>query len=119
MARNENRVDLTVRSIDVQVTLAGRDLGRSAINNPVRLPSGRDVPIDGDVRVPIADLPGILLATMMNENVPYRLDGRARVGGESIQLDVPFRMESTMPRRVLLGAAPNSIPGLPPLPGGH
>jgi hypothetical protein len=59
------------------------------------------------------DLPGILAASMLNENIPYRLEGTARVGGERLNVDVPFRMESTLPRRILLDAAGNTVNGTP------
>lgn len=110
-ANNPNRVDLTVQSIDVRVTLAARDLGRSVVNDRTRLPAGRDVPLAIDVSAAWGDLPGLLLVTALNENVPYVLDGTARVGGERVQLQVPFHLESTVPRSVLMSAAGSLVPG--------
>lgn len=104
VANNPNRLDLTVQSISVRVTLAGRDLGVSRIPNATRLPSRQDVPLAVDVTAPWQDLPGILLATTLNENIPYHLDGTARVGTASVNLDVPFQVDSTMPRSVLTNA---------------
>ncbi len=109
-AHNPNRVDVTVRSIEVRVTLAGRDLGTTRVPDSTSLPSRRDVTLTVNVVAPWQDLPGIVVATALNENVPYRLDGTARVGGERVNLDVPFHVESTMPRSVLTGAL--GIPGL-------
>jgi len=105
--------------MDVQVFLAGRDLGHSRIDRPVPLPPRQDVNVDGDVSVPWRDLPGLLLSTAMNEQVPYRLEGRARIGGDRLNVEIPFRMESTMPRSVLTSAAGNSVPGLPPIRWAH
>ena len=78
-ARNVARVDVTVQSIDVRLTLAGRDLGLTHMATATRLPRNTDVPIALDVTASWQDLPGILLATAFNENVPYHLDGTARV----------------------------------------
>jgi hypothetical protein len=104
-ARNVSRVDLTVRSIDVRVTLAGRDLGLAHVPDTTRLPRDVDVPLSIQVTAPWQDLPGILLATALNEQVPYHLNGTARIGGERVNLDVPFQLDSTIPRSVLMGAA--------------
>lgn len=112
VVHNPNRIELTVQSLDVRVTLAGRDLGMSHVASITRLPSRQDVPVSVQVTVVWQDLPGILLATALNENVPYHLDGTARVGGAHVNLDVPFQMDSTMPRSVLTGAVSNSLPSL-------
>lgn len=112
-ANNPNRVDLSVQNIDVRTTLAGRDLGRSRIANTTRLPSHQDVPLSIELLAPWQDLPGILVATALNENVPYHLSGTVRVGGERINLDVPFEVDSTLPRQILVNAAGNSLPNLP------
>jgi LEA14-like dessication related protein len=118
-AHNPNGVGLTVRSLDVRVFLAGRDLGVSRVTRPTPLPPRQDVNVDGDVSVPWGDLPSLLMATALNEQIPYRLEGNARVGGERLNVEVPFRMESTMPRSVLTGAASNSVPGMPPIRWAH
>jgi Late embryogenesis abundant protein len=112
-ARNTARVDVTIQSIDVRLTLAGRDLGMTHIGGETRLPSNTDVPLSLEVTAPWQDLPGILLATAFNENVPYHLDGTVRVGGEHLNVDVPFQMDSTIPRSVLTGAATGSLPSVP------
>lgn len=112
-AHNPNRVDLTVRRIDVDVTMAGEALGRSTVTEVHRLIAGRSVPMRVEVAVGWRDLPRLVAATVLNENIPYRLDGTARVGGERINVDVPFRMDSTLPRRILLEAAGNTVTGMP------
>lgn len=111
-ARNPNRVDVTVRSIDVRVTLAGRDLGVSHFNTPTRLPHDQEVPLSVNVTAPWTDLPGIIFTTALNENVPYHLDGTAHVKAGRFTLDVPFAVDSTMPRSVLTGALSNAVPSI-------
>ena len=111
LANNPNAYGLTVQSIRTRVTLASHDLGESQVATTFTLPSHRDVPLDTDVHVPWNDLPGILLASALNENVPYHLDGTVRVGGERIHLDVPFQMDSTLPRSLLLNAVGNAVQG--------
>lgn len=113
VANNPNRVDVTVQSIDVRVSLAGRDLGLTHLAQATRLPSRQDVPLSVNVTAPWSDLPGIVLTTALNENVPYHLDGTAHVGAGRFTLDVPFAVDSTMPRSVLTGALSNSVPSLP------
>ncbi len=115
-ARNPNRIDATVRSIDVRVVLAGRDLGLSRYARSTALPSDTDVPVSVDVTVAWADLPAIVLATALNENVPYHLDGTAHVAAGRFTLDVPFAVDSTMPRTVLTGALTGAIPTTLPAP---
>jgi hypothetical protein len=112
VANNPNRIDVTVQSIDVRVSLAGRDLGVTHLTRATPLPSKQDVPLSVDVTAPWSDLPGIVLTTALNENVPYHLDGTAHVGAGRFTLDVPFAVDSTMPRSVLTGALSNSLPSL-------
>lgn len=111
-ARHANRVAVTVRAIDVRVTLAGRDLGASHFDTPTRLPPNQDVPLAVNVMAPWGDLPGIVLTTALNENVPYHLDGTAHVAAGRFTLDVPFAVDSTMPRSVLTGALTGAVPSL-------
>lgn len=112
-ARNDNPVALTVRSLDVKVYIAGQEQGRAQISQVTRLPARGTTPLSVVVSVPWSNLPGLLFSTALTENVPYRVEGTARVGGESVNFDVPFRVNSTMPRSVLMSAAQN------PLGGGH
>lgn len=115
VVRNVNAFDLTVQRVSVRLTLAGRDLGVTQFASALRLPTNTDVPMDIDVHAPWGDLPGIIAVSMFNENIPYRLDGTARVGGPRLNVDVPFTLQSTLPRRVLTGALSSATPGLPPL----
>jgi LEA14-like dessication related protein len=104
--RNTNRISLTAQTTDVRLTLAGRDLGMTHITQPTELPSNVDVAMTLPVTAPWQDLPGILIATVLNENIPYHLDGVVRVGGERLNVDVPFQIDSTLPRSVLTGTLP-------------
>ena len=115
LVRNGNSFGLTIQRVSVRLTLAGRDLGLTELHSALRLPTNTDVPMDIDVRAAWGDLAGIIAISVFNENIPYRLDGSARVGGERLNIDVPFTLESTLPRRILLGAASSVVPGLPPL----
>lgn len=110
--RHGNRVSVTVRSVDVRVSLAGRDLGMSHFAQPVRLPPDEDVPMSVQVTAAWGDLPGIVVATALNEQVPYHLDGTAHVKAGYFTLDVPFSVDSTMPRSVLTSALSNSFPSI-------
>ncbi|MBI5512431.1 MAG: LEA type 2 family protein [Deltaproteobacteria bacterium] len=113
VVRNTNAVGLTARSIKLRVTVAARDLGETELPNATRLPSEVDVPIDADVTAAWGDLPGILVVTALNQQVPYRLDGTVKVGGEDINLQVPFHVESSFPRQVLLDAAGAAVQRVP------
>ncbi len=104
-ANNPNWYGLTVQSVHIRVTLASQDLGMVDIPNATELPAGRDVPVDADLTVPWVNLPGLILTTVLNPAVPYRLDGTVRVGGSRIHMDVPFLVQSTLPRQVLIDAA--------------
>ncbi len=60
-ARNTARVDVTVQSIDVRLTLAGRDLGMTHVGGETRLPSNTDVPLSLEAPM-INHFPGTLRA---------------------------------------------------------
>jgi LEA14-like dessication related protein len=111
--RNGNSFPLTVQRVSVRLTLAARDLGVTQISSSLRLPTNTDVPMDIEVRAPWGDLPAIIAVSMFNENIPYRLNGTAQVGGERLNVSVPFALESTLPRSVLTNAATNIATGAP------
>ena len=114
LVNNPNRIDFTVQSIDAHVIMAGVDLGRSTVQNATRLPSNQDVGIDANLTATWNDLPRLLMSTAMTENVPYHLDGTVSVGSSDIHFNVPFQVDSTLPRRILVEAGRNAMPsGLP------
>ena len=49
--------------------------------------------------------------------MPYTVDGTATVGGERLNVDVPFKLSGTMTPEQLQGALMKSLQGLPAIPG--
>lgn len=106
-AQNNNSIALTLRSLDVKTTIAGQEQGRARLTQVTRLPAHQTTPLAIAITVPWSNLPGLIFSTSLTENVPYQVTGTARIGSESLSFDVPFTLNSTMPRSVLLSAMPS------------
>ena len=82
----------------------------------VSLPAQKRTRIDVPLSVKWTDLSGLLVLAASNRGVPYELDGTVELGGESLSVDVPFKMGGTIPHDELVKATIKSLPKIPGLP---
>jgi LEA14-like dessication related protein len=116
-AYNPNRIDLSTRSLKANVTLDGKyDLGTVTVPAPLKLPSKKWTRLDVPLSVKWQDLTSILALGAQRRGVPYQVNGTVSVGGETLNVDLPFRLAGTITHDELLKAVGSSLPGLP-LPG--
>lgn len=115
-ATNPNSYALSVRGISAEVIVDGRlDLGKVTIDKPVSLPPGQAVPIDVPIASQWKDLPAIATLAASNRAIPYTVKGTVTVGGESLNVDVPYAFDGTITHEQILKAAIGSIPKIPGL----
>jgi LEA14-like dessication related protein len=117
-AYNPNSVTLSVRSVSAHVTLAGRiDLGTADLPNGTSLASKAHTPVVFDLNLPWRNAAEVAALAVSQTSAPYLIDGKAKIGGESLNVELPFQLQGTLTREQLLGAG---LRGLPSLPGfGH
>jgi LEA14-like dessication related protein len=112
--QNPNGVDLTVQSVTGRVMLDGKhDLGEVTVERPVTLPAKSTTPLDVplDTQWRGVGILGMLAAS--NRAVPYTIDATARVGGERLNVAVPFRLHGVVTAEQLVQATMRSMPQLP------
>ncbi len=113
-AFNPNSYALSVRGISGTLLLDGRvDLGKVTIDKPISIPAGGHVPIDVPIASTWNDLAAVAALAASNRSIPYTMTGTVTVGGESLSVDVPYRLDGTITHEQIVRAALGSIPKLP------
>lgn len=120
-AFNPNGFPLAVRTVSAHVIVDGtQDLGTVTALQPINLPANAHTILDVPMNVKWKGIGGLATIAASKRPVPYVLDGTASVGGESLNVDVPFKLQGVLTAEQLQQAAVKSlqnIPGLQGLPG--
>lgn len=121
-AFNPNGFDLSVRNVVAHVVVDGnQDLGTVTASQVINLPANAHTLIDVPMNVKWKGLGGLAQIAAAKRPVPYTVDGTANVGGERLNVDVPFKLQGTITSAELQAATLKSlqnIPGLQGLPPG-
>jgi len=114
-AWNPNDVELTAGNIRAHVVLDGRiEVGAATIEQHVSLPAHQTTDLEVSTTIPWADLlPLAQLALGDRRWIPYTVDGTLSLGGELLNVEVPFKNNGNVSREELVRATMNSIPGIP------
>lgn len=115
-AFNPNKFDIHARNVVAHVVLNGtEDLGTITTPTALALPAGGHTPLNVSLRAPWKGLTALATLAQANKPVPYTLEGTVTVGGESLNVDVPFKMDGKLTPEQLREATARSLRGL--LPG--
>jgi LEA14-like dessication related protein len=120
-AFNPNGFELAVQSVVAHVIIAGnQDLGTVTASKPIALAANAHTAIEVPMNVKWKNASGFAAIATSRQPVPYTLDGTATVGGNRLNVDVPFKLQGTITAEQLQQAGLKSlqaIPGLQGLPG--
>ena len=120
-AFNPNAFDLSVQSVAAHVLVDGnQDLGTVTASKPITLAANAHTAIDVPMTVKWKSAAGFAAIAASRRPVTYTIDGTAAVGGSSLNVDVPFKLQGTITAEQLQQAGLKSlqaIPGLQGLPG--
>ncbi|MFO0754950.1 MAG: LEA type 2 family protein [Byssovorax sp.] len=117
-AENPNSIDLSARSVSAKLTLDGRiDAGSVNVAVPIKLPARKTTRFSAPLSVKWRELTSVAMLVAQNRPVPYEVDGTVEVGGESLNVDLPFKIKGTVTHEQLVKAALGSLPKIPGLPG--
>lgn len=102
---NPNRFPLVVREVSGKVSVgSGVEVGnaRSELNGSVPARGTQRVP--ANVTVSWTNLGALLPLATGDKPVPYSFEGKAAVGGERLNVDVPFTVKGELTREQILAA---------------
>lgn len=120
-AFNPNGFALSVRAVTARVIVDGtQDLGTVTSSQSIDLAANAHTVIDVPMSVKWKGLGGFATIAAAKRPVPYVVDGTATVGGERLNVDVPFKLQGVITAEQLQQAGMKSlqnIPGLQGLPG--
>jgi LEA14-like dessication related protein len=116
-ALNPNTVTLSAQALTAKARLDNKwDMGQVTINKPVVLPPKVPTTIDVPLTLPWADMRALTSLAAAQKPVPYVVDGTVRIGGERLNVDVPFALSGTITREQIAAAALKGLPTIPGLP---
>jgi LEA14-like dessication related protein len=117
-ATNPNRIEIPLREVTGHLVLhKTTDLGTITIPFPKTLPAGQTTTMDLPLMVPWKDLLALGQLAGLATDIPYTVDGTVNLGGDLINVEVPYHLEGTVTQAQLLDAARNSISAIPGMPG--
>jgi LEA14-like dessication related protein len=115
-ATNPNSVTLSAQSFTGKAEVDGKyELATVVVNKAVSLPPKTPTMIDVPLNMPWADVNTLIAMSQAQRPIPYTVYGTVAVGGESINVNIPFSMSGTITRDQLVGAALKGIPSIPGL----
>jgi len=120
-AFNPNGFELAVQSVVAHVIVDGnQDLGTVTASQPIALAANAHTAIDVPMNVKWKSASGFAAIATSRRPVPYTIDGTATVGGNRLNVDIPFKLQGTITAEQMQQAGLKSlqaIPGLQGLPG--
>lgn len=115
-AFNPNGFAISVNSVVAHVIVdATQDLGTVTASQAISLPANSRTLIDVPMNVKWKGLGGLATLAQARKPVPYTVDGTANVGGQSLNVNVPFKLEGKITPEQLQSAAVKSLQGIPGL----
>jgi LEA14-like dessication related protein len=110
-AHNPNSVALSARSVTARVTLADKvDLGKVTVDTKVKLPANKHSELVVPMSLEWGNTLQVGLLAASKETIPFKVEGTAEVGFESISFNVPFTTEGKLTRQELLVITSKSLP---------
>jgi LEA14-like dessication related protein len=113
---NPNAFDLSVQRVTAHVVAdAKEDLGVVTSTEPFTLPAGKHLQMLVPLTMKWQSAGTLAALTASGRPIPYTVDGTAAVGGERLNVDVPFTVQGTLTQEQLERAAVRSLETLPGL----
>jgi len=110
---NPNAFPLMVRSVSGTLRVgAGTEVGTAKVDTNATIPARATERVASDVRVRWSNLGALAPLALSPGPVPYVFGGVANVGGEKLNLDVPFELKGNLSREQILQAGLRGL-GLP------
>lgn len=82
----------------------GTPLGSATSSEPFTIPSEGDATVQAKLQVRFSSASALAPYALAAKPVPYRLRGSARIGGESLNVDVPFTLDGVLTAEQVIAA---------------
>ncbi len=103
--QNPNPFPLVARSVSGKLTAGdGIELGTGHAEPNGSIPAKGSALVPSQMSVRLANLAALAPMALSNKPVPYVFQGTASIGGETLNLDVPFSVKGELTREQLLDA---------------
>lgn len=110
---NPNTFPITAREVQGTVWLADEHrLGTGRASPGQWIDAEGSARVQSELRIAWQDL-SALRAFLGRPVVPYRFDGKVTLGGEHLNVDLPFELEGQLTAQQLLGAGLRGLPSIP------
>jgi len=114
---NPNRFPLIVSAVDGRFSLgagAGVELGRAHAEPASSIPAEGTSTVTSEIAIGWTSLSALTPFLLSPAAVPYRFDGNAALGGESLNVSLPFSLNGELTRAQLINVGLNGLsqPGL-------
>jgi LEA14-like dessication related protein len=112
-AHNPNRFPIVASSVNASFELQdGTPLGSGQSVEAFTVPAHGDRDLQAVLDVRFTSLSVLAPYALAAKPLPYRLRGSARIGGESLNVDVPFSIEGQLTAEQVIGAGLSGAPKL-------
>ena len=100
---NPNSFSIVAQAVDGTLELeSGSVLGRGRVPLQTTIPEKSSSQVTGELSVPWANLPALAPFALSGTDVRFRFRGTATIGGESLNVGVPFELAGVLNRAQVL-----------------
>jgi LEA14-like dessication related protein len=116
-AYNPNDFEIEVRSYTATVTLDRNiNVGTVTSQSKVTLPANKKKVFDVPVGVKWNDVQQLAPLALTNRDIPWEAEGKVKIGGDTIDVELPFKVNGIVTHQQVVQAVGRSLPKIPGLP---
>lgn len=112
---NKNPYPLVVQEVSGVLKLAGLEVGRARSEPKGNVPARATTRLPAELSVPWTGLAALGPLAASGKPVPYAFEGTAKVGGQKLNLDLPFTVTGEITQKQLVQAGLRGLGGMIPL----
>lgn len=114
-AHNPNGFPIIAQSVSAVFELQdGSEVGRGSSTKAFTIPAEGDTQLPSELSMRWTNLAALTPYALAGKALPYRISGTARLGGESLNLDVPFSIAGQLTPQQVLAAGLRGAAALVP-----
>ena len=113
---NPNSIELSARSVKAHSKLDQKiDLGEVDVKTPLDIPAGKHAKLTVPLKLRWNDVTSVALLAASKPSIDFSVDGTAKVGGKSVNFDIPFHTGGTLSQAQLIEITTKALPKIPKL----